>query len=147
MSQLHSFVHLVIQHTFRDAFSTTETWEELEPAKRYLGYWNYLYEAGGGVKSWHDSAHTVPLAWYDPDTGFGLLEWYVHSAGSIPGIFELGRFEGYGTEPTSVERFEFTGRAIGPLPRIEYSIATGGVPVPHQKWRFWPGAYAQDVPT
>ena len=147
---MKSSVHLVVQRTddVDGGSGPVETWGDLGGgATPYLGYWIQLFEEDGDVIPWSLSGTGISTVYYT-DAEEGLIEWYVHLGRGLPGIFELARFDDPETPdtPSEVQRFEFTGRVIGPLPRIIWPTKYEGTP-PTAAYRFWPGRYAELVPS
>lgn len=148
-SRLHSTIHLASQSFIDEGAGAVEDWQFMAPGQEYEGYWINLLDSSGYALPWSTSGYAVSLPSFDPDTGLGLTEWYVHLAGALPGIFELARFDDpYAPDsPALVETFEFTDRVIGPLTLVEYRVATDTGPTPYQMWRYWPGNLATLIPT
>ena len=124
-----------------------ERWGWLGALSSYGYYWPEVLDESGDALPWSESGYWLPID-IPPrltDTEEGTQEWYVHLAGGLPGVFELALFESTDSpdSPSNVQTFEFDSRVIGPLPTADYSIASGAGAAPRQKWRFWPGKYAE----
>lgn len=149
-SRLQSFPKLVSQ-TFIDdgtGAGTVEAWEDMAGLRGYDDYWRALFDEEGNVLPWSESGLPLTFPPHYADADVGLKEWYVHLAGMMPGIFELAQFDDpFAVDsPSSVETFEFDGYVIGPLPMVEIHEETHVGPIPTQRFRFWPGKYAELIP-
>lgn len=152
-SSFQSYPRLAYEATVDDGAGggPVVNWGWLADLSSYQNYWVELFDESGDVLPWSESGYWLPVVELPPhytDTDEGTLEWYVHLAGGLPGVFELALFASTDSpdSPSNVQTFQFDTRVIGPLPTADYSVATDTGPPPKQKFRFWPGKYAELVP-